>query len=70
MPWLIVRSDDAKSDTLNLWRYNADEYMPDLILFDNTGKILSDSVVNGNWVGLETVMQDTEKILPEPSETP
>jgi nucleoredoxin len=70
MPWLVVRSEDARSDVLNLGRYNSLEYIPDLILFDSTGKILSDSVVNGNWVGVEGVMQDTEKTLPESSESP
>jgi nucleoredoxin len=70
MPWLAVRSEDAGLATLNLQRYEGDGTTPCLVLVDDTGKILSNSWVNGNWVGAQPVMQDTQKILPESSESP
>jgi nucleoredoxin len=70
MPWLAVRSGDIGLTGFDFQKYNADESIPCLVLVDESGKILSNSRVNGKWVGVFPVMQDTEKILPVSSESP
>ena len=55
---------------LNLKAFEGDGSIPCLVLVDDSGKILSNSWVNGAWVGAFPVMQDTEKLLPVSSESP
>jgi nucleoredoxin len=70
MPWPAVRPGDTGLPELNLKKFEGDGSIPCLVLVDDSGKILSNSWVNGTWVGVFPVMQDTEKILPVSSESP
>jgi nucleoredoxin len=70
MPWPAVRSGDVALTGFDFQKYNEDESIPCLVLVDESGKILSNSRINGKWVGVFPVMQDTEKILPVSSESP
>jgi len=70
MPWPAVRSGETGLPELNLKAFEGDGSIPCLVLVDDSGKILSNSWVNGAWVGAFPVMQDTEKLLPVSSESP
>jgi nucleoredoxin len=70
MPWPAVRPGDTGLPDLNLKKFEGDGSIPCLVLVDDSGKILSNSWVNGTWVGVFPVLQDTEKILPVSSESP
>jgi nucleoredoxin len=70
MPWLAVRSEDISSGEVDVRPYEGDGSIPCLVLVDSSGKILSNSWVNGTWVGPSPVMEDTKKMLPESSEAP
>lgn len=61
MPWLALDFDEKKK-TKELTRY-AGGGIPCLVLVDNNGKVLSDSYVNGKYVGPTKVMNDLEQRL-------
>ncbi|HSJ04339.1 MAG: thioredoxin-like domain-containing protein [Verrucomicrobium sp.] len=53
-----------KSATPGLTKYSGSG-IPCLVLIDETGKVLSDSYVNGKYVGPRQVLEDIEKVLKE-----
>jgi len=61
MPWPAVRYSAAKSDRA-LTRY-AGRGIPDLVLLNEKGEVLSDSYVGTNYVGPNKVMGDLKKLL-------
>lgn len=61
MPWLALDYDKKKASKA-LTKY-AGGGIPCLVLVDNDGNVLSDSYVNGKYVGPTTVMNELEKRL-------
>ncbi len=61
MPWLAL-DYDKKKKSKELTKY-AGGGIPCLVLVDSNGKVLSDSYVNGKYVGPTKVMNDLEKRL-------
>lgn len=61
MPWLAL-DFDKKKKTTELTQYSGNG-IPCLVLVDSNGKVLSDSYVNGKYVGPTTVLNDLEKRL-------
>jgi nucleoredoxin len=61
MPWLALDFDQKKKSK-NLTKF-AGGGIPCLVLVDSDGNVLSDSYVNGKYVGPTTVMNDLEKRL-------
>jgi nucleoredoxin len=61
MPWLALRWDDIRNaDAIN---HYAGAGIPDLVLVDANGKVLSDSFRWGSYAGPDAVLDDTWKIL-------
>jgi len=61
MPWPALRWDDIRgADAIN---HYAGEGIPDLVLVDAAGNVLSDSFHWGSYVGPDSVVDDTWKIL-------
>jgi len=63
MTWPAVRFDDI--DDLKANRYCGDG-IPDLVLVDANGKILSDSFHGSDYLGPEKVMNDIKTLVPTP----
>lgn len=61
MAWAAVRFD-AVDGLDEITRY-AGNGIPCLVLIDANGKVLSDSFREGNYVGPQTVLNDTTKRL-------
>lgn len=61
MPWLALDFDKKKTSK-ELTKY-AGNGIPCLVLVDSDGNVLSDSYVNGKYVGPTTVMNDLQKRL-------
>jgi nucleoredoxin len=61
MPWPAVRYGAARSDRA-LTKY-AGPGIPDLVLLNGKGEVLSDSYVGDNYVGPYKVMGDLKKLL-------
>lgn len=61
MPWAALRYD-LKSQERDLTHY-AGSGIPDLVIVDGNGKVLSDSYVGGNYVGPQRAMNDLGKLL-------
>jgi nucleoredoxin len=55
---------DQKSSTPALTKHSGPG-IPCLVMIDETGKVLSDSYVDGNYRGPRAVLEDMEKILKE-----
>jgi nucleoredoxin len=63
MAWAAVRFDAVGGlDEINRYAGNG---IPCLVLVDANGKVLSDSFRKGNYVGPNTVLNDTTKLLGE-----
>jgi nucleoredoxin len=63
MAWAAVRFDAVGGlDEINRYAGNG---IPCLVLVDANGKVLSDSFRKGNYVGPNTVLNDTTKLLSE-----
>jgi thiol-disulfide isomerase/thioredoxin len=61
MPWPALRYGAVKSDHA-LTKY-AGRGIPDLVLLNQKGEVLSDSYVGANYVGPSKVMNDLKKLL-------
>ncbi len=61
MDWPALAFDNKK-DTPGLTKYSG-RGIPCLVFIDETGKVLSDSYVDGKYVGPRKVLEDMEKIL-------
>jgi nucleoredoxin len=63
MTWPAVRYDDIE-------RVNADRFcgsgIPDLVLVDSNGNVLSDSFEGGQYVGPQKVVADIQTMVPKP----
>jgi thiol-disulfide isomerase/thioredoxin len=66
MPWPAVRFSDLKHDGgfkgSGIEKFAGDG-IPDLVLLDAGGKVLSDSYQNGTYVGPEAVVEDINKLI-------
>lgn len=73
MPWLAVRFGDLKHDGgfkgSGIEKFAGDG-IPDLVLVDVSGKVLSDSYQNGTYVGPEAVVDDINKLIGGTSPVP
>lgn len=67
MPWPAVRFERIHSSQVNHYSGSG---IPDLVLIDDQGKVLSDSFRNGNYVGPNAVLADIDKILSEHKPSP
>jgi nucleoredoxin len=65
MQWPAVRFDDIDSDRIHAKQFQGSG-IPDLVLVDDTGKVLADSFVNGGYVGPEQVMDQIQQMVPAP----
>ena len=63
MPWPAVRFDDIESVKANKY---CGAGIPDLVLVDADGKVLSDSFNGQEYVGPEKVMDDIKSLVPTP----
>ncbi|MHC4872956.1 MAG: thioredoxin-like domain-containing protein [Planctomycetota bacterium] len=63
MPWPAIKFNMVGK--LGIRKQYAGNGIPCLVLVDNKGKVVSDSFVNGNYVGPYKVMADLEKKLAE-----
>jgi nucleoredoxin len=67
MPWPAVRYDKLSHPTATFKGSGIESYansgIPDLVLLDSTGKVLSDSFRNGTYVGADTVMADIPTLV-------
>jgi len=68
MPWPAVRYQALHHDGNGTFKGSgiekfAGDGIPDLVLVDANGKVLSDSYQNGQYVGPETVIEDIKKIV-------
>ncbi len=60
MPWPALRYSAVKDSRLAKY---AGGGIPDLVLLNDKGEVLSDSYVSGNYVGPHKVMSDLKKLL-------
>jgi nucleoredoxin len=68
MPWPAVRFDALKHDGSGTFKGSgiekfAGDGIPDLVLVDSTGKVLSDSYQDGQYVGPEKVIEDIKTMV-------
>jgi hypothetical protein len=63
MPWPAVRFDDIDRVKANQY---CGEGIPDLVLVDANGKVLSDSFKGPDYVGPGQVMDDIKSMVPAP----
>lgn len=63
MTWPAVRFDDIDQVKANQY---CGEGIPDLVLVDANGKVLSDSFKGSEYVGPEQVMDDIKAMVPTP----
>lgn len=63
MNWRAVAYDVGRSDPA--MKQFAGAGIPCLVFMDHTGKVLSDSYVNGNYVGPQRVLKDMRQVLQE-----
>jgi nucleoredoxin len=68
MQWPAVRFDDIGSDRIHARQFEGSG-IPDLVLVDDTGKVMADSFVNGRYVGPEQVMDQIQKMVPAPQDS-
>jgi nucleoredoxin len=66
MPWPAVRFSAIRTTNLNALCGSG---IPDLVLTDENGKVLSDSFHGDNYVGPYQVMDDIKKMVPKPAGT-
>jgi nucleoredoxin len=64
MPWPAVRFDDINSRKLRATQFMGTG-IPCLVLVDDTGRVLSDSFVNGEYVGPSVVMDAIRQKVPQ-----
>jgi len=62
MPWPAFPFDDLKHDGTGIEKF-AGSGIPDLVLVDASGKVLSDSFQNGTYVGPEAVVEDINRLV-------
>ena len=62
MPWPAVQYDAIDNTGLN--SFDSDGYLPDLILVDAQGKVVSDSFQGADYAGPEKVLDDIKRIVP------
>jgi len=65
MEWPAVKFADIKSPDLNAEKYEGSG-IPDLVLTDASGKVLSDSFNGQEYVGPYKVLDDIKKMVPKP----
>jgi len=63
MPWPAVQFDAIERLKANQY---CGEGIPDLVLVDANGKVLSDSFHGADYVGPEQVIEDIKKLVPTP----
>ena len=68
MTWPAVRFSDLDDSRLTARKY-CGPGIPDLVLTDENGKVLSDSYNGQDYVGPTKVMDDIKKMVPQPSGT-
>jgi nucleoredoxin len=65
MPWPAVRFSDITLPDVNARRY-CGSGIPDLVLTDENGKVLSDSFNGQTYLGPQKVVEDIKKLVPKP----
>jgi nucleoredoxin len=65
MPWPAVKFAERRSSEVGIDKYFG-QYIPDLVLVDSNGNVLSDTNVGGNYLGPEKVMDDIPSMVPTP----
>jgi nucleoredoxin len=60
MPWLAAKWEDIEGSDANKYCGSG---IPDLVLVDNNGKVLSDSFHNGTYVGPYKVLEDIKRMV-------
>ncbi|RBP46120.1 thiol-disulfide isomerase/thioredoxin [Roseimicrobium gellanilyticum] len=63
MEWPALAFDKKKDSASSAVTKYSGRGIPCLVLIDETGKVLSDSYVDGNYVGPRKVLEDIEKTL-------
>jgi len=69
MPWPAFLFEDTNQDGKGIEKF-AGSGIPDLVLVDASGKVLSDSFQNGAYVGPEAVVEDINKLVGGASPVP
>lgn len=69
MKWPAVKFSDITSKKLRAMQFEGSG-IPDLVLVDDTGKVLADSFVNGEYQGADSVMDVIPQKVPVPSTAP
>jgi thiol-disulfide isomerase/thioredoxin len=69
MPWPAISYDDIVHDGTGIDKYG-NEGIPDLVLVNADGKVLSDSYQGSNYVGPSTVIDDINKLVGGSSPVP
>jgi nucleoredoxin len=65
MPWPAVRFNDIQNHRLEANKY-CGSGIPDLVLIDENGKVLSDSFAGTQYLGPQKVIEDIKKLVPTP----
>jgi len=65
MPWPSMKYPDLDQGNVSVKKYFGPG-IPDLVLTDDKGKVLSDSFVGGNYRGPTAVMDDIKRLVPMP----
>ena len=65
MPWPSMKYPDLDQPKVSVKKYFGPG-IPDLVLTDEKGKVLSDTFRNGDYVGPGRVIDDIKKMVPRP----
>jgi hypothetical protein len=65
MPWPSMKYPDLDQPSVSVKKYFGPG-IPDLVLTDENGKVLSDSFQGSDYVGPEKVLEDIKKMVPRP----